>query len=665
MPYEEALVLIGEIGLIALILEAGIELDVAQLRQTGTRAMAIAFTGSLLPVAVGTGFAIATGKSLKAALAIGAAFAPTSLGVAASALNGGNMVNTSVGQLIIASCVIDDIIGLVLLSMFQVLVKPDPQIIEYFIPLISSFGFLLLLGIPAVTFLPRLIEKKYLTLFPKKMRSMAMFGLLTAMCMAYLPLMNYTKSSYLTGAFLAGATFSQVDGAYDKFMHSSHHVMQWLLRVFFAASIGFQVPLREFKSPHVIGMGFAFWGTCVAVKSLVAIFVPNFEQAEKGAIYNPYYRDLLVTGLSMTCRGEFSFIISAFALDKGVIDEKVYASIVFAVLLSAVTSPFMLLQCIKYFDGLKIKQLKATDPRGEGGDGTMPLHFHISLQTGNAWNLLETLQNEVNGLDIVIVDLRTTHSRGINATIRNDIYVRDEKQRISIQTLKIETANTKAIHRVGSSSQLLKKLSSGNLQELDDEEDREAADIVMKKVSEEEMIEAREREIQKTLYSKLQYLNISELDVEEWNPWDWSVALDTLILKQGNGKPADLEFFMDLFNMADADDSGNVDGDELLQVLLKAGMNVTKDGIEAMIAHVDEDEDGEISKEEWETSVSHYLEKKKNNHRIDIRTLIANSSRDLAVSDGSGNNSDTNSSEEITSFPITEKQVEVNFGMEL
>ena len=236
--------MIGEIGLIALILEAGIELDVAQLRQTGTRAMAIAFTGSLLPVAVGIGISVATGYDFKAALAIGASFAPTSLGVAASALGGGGMINTPVGQLIIAACVVDDIIGLVLLSMFKVLVKEDPQLYEYFIPLISSFGFLIILGVPAVTFLPGMIETKYLPIFPKKWRSLAMFVLLTAMCMAYLPLLNYTQSSYLTGAFLAGATFSQIDGAYDAFTHSAHSIMEWLLRVFFSATIGFQVRRR-------------------------------------------------------------------------------------------------------------------------------------------------------------------------------------------------------------------------------------------------------------------------------------------------------------------------------------------------------------------------------------------------------------------------------------
>ena len=91
VAYEKAFVLVGEIGLIALILEVGIELDVGQLRQTGTRAMAIAFIGSLLPVAVGMLMSYVFGNSLKAGLAVGAYLAPTSLGVAASALASGSL----------------------------------------------------------------------------------------------------------------------------------------------------------------------------------------------------------------------------------------------------------------------------------------------------------------------------------------------------------------------------------------------------------------------------------------------------------------------------------------------------------------------------------------------------------------------------------------------
>ena len=79
--------------------------------------------------------------------------------MAASALSSGGMLNTPVGQLIVASCVIDDVLGLVLLSMFQVLVKDDAEMYEYFIPLISSFGFLIVLGYSGITWIPRLIQE--------------------------------------------------------------------------------------------------------------------------------------------------------------------------------------------------------------------------------------------------------------------------------------------------------------------------------------------------------------------------------------------------------------------------------------------------------------------------------------------------------------------------
>ena len=64
VPFPEALVLVGEIGLIMLLLEAGVELDVAQLRETtGLRALAIGCTGNLLLLLVGMGLAMASNSS--------------------------------------------------------------------------------------------------------------------------------------------------------------------------------------------------------------------------------------------------------------------------------------------------------------------------------------------------------------------------------------------------------------------------------------------------------------------------------------------------------------------------------------------------------------------------------------------------------------------------
>lgn len=422
-----------------LLLEAGVELDVAQLRETGARALGIGVTGTILPLVVGMGLAIASSSSIgiKSALAVGASFSPTSLGVAASALKQGKMLDTPVGQLIVSSCVVDDVLALILLSMFQVLVEVDPPIIAYFIPIISSIGFLFVLGGSAVTWLPKFIQNKILKKLPEQHRELAMFSIMTAMLLAYLPLLHYTKSSYLTGAFLAGATFSQIESAHHAFIKQTHQLMTWLLRVFFAASIGFQVPVKLFSDPYVIGWGFILYA-CVLAKFPLLFFVPMFEDMKEGASYNPFLRDQLITGIAMTCRGEFSFIIAAFALGKGLISAKIYAAIVWAVLLSCITSPFILLSLIKYFNKKQQEYLKTTNPTNQkmGSDGMVPLYLHIKSTAPAAWGQQEIFRKILNDMNLEVMDRRTNRrGRTVSAEVQTDLYVKDKTMNIKFQRI--------------------------------------------------------------------------------------------------------------------------------------------------------------------------------------------------------------------------------------
>ena len=431
--------LVGEIGLIMLLLEAGVELDVAQLRETGTRALGIGVTGTALPLLVGMGLAMASGPDIgiKSALAVGASFSPTSLGVAASALKAGKMLDTPVGQLIVSSCVVDDILALILLSMFQVLVEVNPPIIAYFIPIISSLGFLLVLGGSAITWLPNFIQNKILKKLPEQHRELTMFSIMTAMLLAYLPLLNYTKSSYLTGAFLAGATFSQIESAHHAFIKKTHQLMMWLLRVFFAASIGFQVPVKLFSDPYVIGWGFILYA-CVMAKFPLMFYVPQFEDVKEGANYNPFLRDRLITGLAMTCRGEFSFIIAAFALGQGLITAKIYAAIVWAVLLSCISSPFILLSLIKFFNTQQLEYLKATNPLNNkaGSDGLEPLYLHIKSTAPASWGQQELFRQILNDMDLEVIDRRTNRrGRTLTAAVQTDLYVKDKTTNIKFQKI--------------------------------------------------------------------------------------------------------------------------------------------------------------------------------------------------------------------------------------
>jgi Kef-type K+ transport system membrane component KefB len=250
--------LIGEIGLIGLMLQAGIEMDVAQLKETGIRSLIMAFTGAMIPLVMGIGLATAAGIEIRAAIALGSCFSPTSFGVASNALNAGNVLNTPVGQLIVAACVLDDLIALVLLSMLRVIIDPNAKIYQYFIPIISSVGFLLLLGWSGLTWLPKLIENRILPSFSEKTRPFIAFGLMMILLLTYLPILYYSRSSYLTGAFLAGLTFSQIPSIHITFVNEMSSLMSWLLRLFFAATIGFQIPITLFSNPYIIQWGFIF-----------------------------------------------------------------------------------------------------------------------------------------------------------------------------------------------------------------------------------------------------------------------------------------------------------------------------------------------------------------------------------------------------------------------
>jgi Kef-type K+ transport system membrane component KefB len=138
---------------------------------------------------------------------------------------------------------------LILLSIFKVLVKDDPPVYEYFIPVISSLGYLVVLGGSVVTWMPGFIQNKIIMKFHVSHRELVMFTVMTGLLLAYLPMLYYSEASYLTGAFLAGVSFLLIPHAHHTFMEKTHGFISWLLRVFFAATIGFQVPVKQFSNP--------------------------------------------------------------------------------------------------------------------------------------------------------------------------------------------------------------------------------------------------------------------------------------------------------------------------------------------------------------------------------------------------------------------------------
>ncbi|CAB9506575.1 regulated potassium-efflux system protein KefC [Seminavis robusta] len=437
VAYPEAMVLIGSFGLIGLLLDSGINLDIAQLRQTGSRAVLMAVTGTILALAVGLGMGHAANSGdFRSSFAVGAAFAPSSFGVASQVLSQGEILNTPMGQVIVAASVFDDILGLILLSIMEVLVKDSPKLVEYLVPFLSSFGYLLVLGLVGVTVFPKFVEHKILPRFREDTRDFVAFSLLFILLSFYLPLLHYSGASYLTGAFLAGLSFSQINSVHARYLRSAPHLKIWLMRIFFAATIGFQVPIQYFTDGNVLNWGFLYILPVLA-KIPLGLLVPRFSrELPEDFPYDPYWRDVLITTLAMLCRGEFNFIVASFALSAGVLDPEQYAAVVFAILLSAIVAPLALSKTIRYYNG-KFKAFLQSKHKlnriDNTSDGNRPLFLAIQARTPVAWCLQEKFTEALESVGLIIIDHRSWHTLGTEAVVITEIFCQDKLARVRIR----------------------------------------------------------------------------------------------------------------------------------------------------------------------------------------------------------------------------------------
>ena len=115
-----ALKVAGQAGLCLMVLEGGISMDAAVLREKGARAVVLAATGTVLPVLLGWATMLALGHESMCALASGIALSSTAIGFTMRMMGDMHLLETAEGQLITAAAMIDDVFSLILLSMLTV-----------------------------------------------------------------------------------------------------------------------------------------------------------------------------------------------------------------------------------------------------------------------------------------------------------------------------------------------------------------------------------------------------------------------------------------------------------------------------------------------------------------------------------------------------------------
>jgi len=416
-PNPDVLKMLGECGLILLVMEAGVEVDVDTLKLIGGRGVCVAVFGSMVPLGLGFGLSQILGYDVKTSLAMGACLAPTSVGIAITVLKRGNVLNTAIGQLVIAAAVLDDIISLILLSFIQAL--KDPSVWGMAKPLVVSFGFLFLTGYFAIYDMP-IILKWVLKQFDRANHQNVLLGLLFIFALFFIPVTHYAGSSYLLGAFLAGLCFCTYHEAHDAWSRQMKRLMAWLLRLFFGCTIAFEVPILDVWTSEIMGKTFLYF-ICIIGKVASGVFAPGF--------FENHMLDGAKIGFAMSAWGEFAFILATASRDEDIINAEQFSSITMAVLLSVVVGPICLTQAIHASN-----KKKADDMSGGFKDSASNIltlkvdesdvekfehssFYRVVTESKGFWGFYTKVKSAIEALDLVVVDYRTGRKRVNNVVL--------------------------------------------------------------------------------------------------------------------------------------------------------------------------------------------------------------------------------------------------------
>jgi len=321
---SQGLDIFSNIGAILLLFIAGIETDMKQMREVGGAAFTAAVLGVLLSFVAGAAFAWIVGYPLAVCLYFGALLTATSVSISAAALKNMGKLNTKAGTTILGAAVIDDVLGLVVVSVIlAVTLGQNPtwailKMVLYFpvAYLIGHFGF---------PFLSRHL--------PRMLALEARIGFVLALILLYAWSAESLGSvATITGAYIAGVLVGRTE--MREWVHDGISKMGYALFVpLFFASIGIAANFQSISQISIY---------LIAGFVLVAILAKIFGCAAGAFIWRFKAHDAWTVGFGMITRGEVELIAAAIGLQAGLLSPALFSVTVLIILVTSMLAPILL-----------------------------------------------------------------------------------------------------------------------------------------------------------------------------------------------------------------------------------------------------------------------------------------------------------------------------------
>jgi Kef-type K+ transport system membrane component KefB len=325
---QETVAEFAELGVLFLMMLAGLELHLSELLGSGKVAGLSGTIGVFLPLALGWGTAVLFGLDSGEALFIGLALAATSVSISAQTLMELGVLRSRVGLALLGSAVFDDILVILLLSISSILVIGTSGDNSIMATILRMVGYLLgasLLGYWLFPPLARLVRKLPI--------SQGLLALALVLCLLYAWAAEVLGGvAGITGAFLVGLLLARTRYKHEIEVGLTAVAYGFFVPIFFV-NIGLGVDLRAISGSD--------WIFAIAL-TLVAIISKIIGCGLGGRLGGLSNREALQLGIGMVSRGEVGLIVAAFAVSQGMMEQAAFSITVFMVIIATLVTPPML-----------------------------------------------------------------------------------------------------------------------------------------------------------------------------------------------------------------------------------------------------------------------------------------------------------------------------------
>jgi Kef-type K+ transport system membrane component KefB len=327
---------LAEMGVLLLMFIVGLEVNVGELAKVGRVAMLAGVLGALLPVAIALPVTMLFGYAWQPALFAGVTLAATSVSISAQVLLELGVLQTKVGNALLATALVDDVIAILLVSLAVAVTgssgEADAGVLAGIVARMAVY--LIIAGLGAWFVLPRVMN--WIAHKPSLEQS---YGV-TAFALIAMFLFAWSAEEMggvaaITGAFLAGVGLSQTR---QRVKHSIEEAVSFIAYGFlvpiFFVGVGLKIDLSSFPLSALP----------LALMLIVIAILTKVGGCGLGGKWGGFSnQDSFRLGVCMISRGEVGLIIASLGVTSGVLrpEQPLFSSLFLVILVSTLLTPLL------------------------------------------------------------------------------------------------------------------------------------------------------------------------------------------------------------------------------------------------------------------------------------------------------------------------------------